>query len=163
MHAAGFRAHRDPGGLAARLRYDRIVGNRMAGAFDALGGADHPLTVDIAALRRRFRIIGTIARGLVRIRNALDHPAADLAHRRVWHTDRDGPVDLVHIPALEHVSELVGRARMLGEQQDTGGFLVEPVDEHWPVFLVRIDTLKQSVDMAPLPRAALHGDAGGLV
>ena len=122
------------------------------------GAVDHPIVGDRAlpsSSSSRMR-----SKPLPPLLAEREVDAAALGKRNA---DRDRPVGLRRLAALERAGEERRRARGAAEQQNAAGVAVEPMGKTRPLLGVEAQRVEQPVEMARGAGAALHGEPGRLV
>ena len=94
----------------------------------------------------------------------LDQPELDGSLAGVGHACHHGPVDLAGLAVAQRLGQGAGDAVCPGQQQHTGGVLVQPVHQLGLFLVAEFQRLGQSIDMPrALPRPTLRGQPGRLV
>ena len=140
MGAAGHRLHGHPGQFLRRLLHHIVERHRVLGLVLAMTGNAHALLALVTG-----EIGGDAA--LLGLRHAGEHR----------------PVDLAGVAVAEGLGQLLRGKAGLGDEDDAGGFPVQPVHEARLVALAVGEGIQHAIEMAAQARTALHGKAGGLV
>ncbi len=151
MCAPGDRHQRAPADSLREIVEHRVIGGRALGALGP---------VDVAGVDGDH----LFALAAAPVTGGLDQAIADRAHARLRHARDGGPIDLAGGAGAEGFRQRPRHAVGPRQQQQTGGVLVQAMDQLGLVLVAKAQRRRQPVDMPiPLPRAALRGQPRRLV